>query len=190
MSRGFLYNTSGWPHVLTSRLPCDQHYTFIMGNIAFIGIGSNVGDKIRNCGQATDEISRCKEITVVAQSSLYRTEPIGYTQQDWFINCVIEIETSLTAYELLNILDDIELSMGRRRILKWGPRIIDLDILFFNDEIIRCEGLTIPHPEVQHRAFVLIPLCEIAGDYVHPLLKKSIAQLVTDLGSGTGIEKV
>jgi 2-amino-4-hydroxy-6-hydroxymethyldihydropteridine diphosphokinase len=161
-----------------------------MGNIAFIGIGSNVGDKIRNCGQAIDEISRWKEITLVAQSSLYRTEPIGYTQQDWFINCVIEIETSLTVYELLKILDDIELSMGRRRILKWGPRIIDLDILFFNDEIIHGEELTVPHPELQNRAFVLIPLREIAGDYVHPLLKKSVAHLAADLGEGGGIEKV
>jgi 2-amino-4-hydroxy-6-hydroxymethyldihydropteridine diphosphokinase len=161
-----------------------------MGNIAFIGIGSNVGNKIRNCGQAIDEISRWKEITLVAQSSLYRTEPIGYTQQDWFINCVIEIETSLTVYELLKILDDIELSMGRRRILKWGPRIIDLDILFFNDEIIHGEELTVPHPELQNRAFVLIPLREIAGDYVHPLLKKSVAHLAADLGEGGGIEKV
>jgi 2-amino-4-hydroxy-6-hydroxymethyldihydropteridine diphosphokinase len=161
-----------------------------MGNIAFIGIGSNVGDKIRNCRQAIDEISRCKEITLVAQSSLYRTEPIGYTQQDWFINCVIEIETSLRAYELLKILEDIEVSTGRRRILKWGPRIIDLDILFFNDEIIHGEELTVPHPELQNRAFVLIPLCEIAGDYVHPLLKKSVAHLAADLGEGGGIEKV
>jgi 2-amino-4-hydroxy-6-hydroxymethyldihydropteridine diphosphokinase len=161
-----------------------------MENVAFIGIGSNVGDKIRNCGQAITEISRCKQNTLLAQSSLYRTEPIGYTQQDWFINGVIEIETSLTAYQLLHVLEDIEISMGRKKIRKWGPRIIDLDILFFNDEIIRCEGLTIPHPEVQYRAFVLIPLRDIAADYVHPSLKKSISQLAADLGHGQGIEKV
>ena len=161
-----------------------------MENVAFIGIGSNVGDKIRNCGQAITEISRCKQNTLLAQSPLYRTEPIGYTQQDWFINCVIEIETSLTAHQLLHVLEDIERSMGREKVRKWGPRIIDLDILFFNDEIIRSEGLTIPHPEVQYRAFVLIPLRDIAADYVHPSLKKSIAQLAADLGHGQGVEKV
>ena len=164
--------------------------TLTKGNIAFIGIGSNVGDKIKNCAQAIAEITQHEQNRLIAQSSLYKTEPIGYTQQDWFINSVIEIETSFTALQLLNILEDIEISMGRKRTLKWGPRIIDLDILFFNDEIIQCEGLTVPHPEVQNRAFVLIPLREIGGDYIHPVLKKSIAELVADLGNGQGIEKL
>jgi 2-amino-4-hydroxy-6-hydroxymethyldihydropteridine diphosphokinase len=164
--------------------------TLTRGNIAFIGIGSNVGDKRENCRRAIADISRFKQNRLIAQSSLYKTEPVGYTQQDWFINCVIEIETSFTAYELLHVLEDIEISMGRKRTFKWGPRIIDLDILFFNDETIQCEGLTVPHPEVQKRAFVLAPLCEIAGDYVHPLLKKSISQLITQLGDEQGIEKL
>ncbi|NIS60202.1 MAG: 2-amino-4-hydroxy-6-hydroxymethyldihydropteridine diphosphokinase [Proteobacteria bacterium] len=161
-----------------------------MENIAFIGIGSNVGDKIKNCRQAISEISQRKQNRLIAQSPLYKTEPIGYTHQDWFVNCVIEIETSFTVYQLLKALENIELSMGRERIHTWGPRTIDLDILFFNDDVIHCEGLTIPHPEVQNRAFVLIPLREIAGNYIHPLLKKSIAQLVADLGNGQGIEKL
>ncbi len=163
---------------------------FIMENIAFIGIGSNVGDKVKNCRQAITEINQCKHNRLMAQSALYKTEPIGYTQQEWFVNCVIQIETNLAVYQLFNVLEDIEISMGRERIHKWGPRIIDLDILFFNDEIIQCEGLTIPHPEVQNRAFVLIPLREIAGDYIHPFLKKSIAQLIADLGNEQGIEKL
>jgi 2-amino-4-hydroxy-6-hydroxymethyldihydropteridine diphosphokinase len=164
--------------------------TLTRGNITFIGIGSNVGNKIRNCGRAITEITQHEHNRLIAQSSLYKTEPIGYTQQDWFINCVIEIETSLTAYQLLHVLEDIERSMGRKRIFKWGPRIIDLDILFFNDETIQCEELTIPHPELEKRAFILVPLCEIAGDYIHPVLKKSIFQLVSQLEDGGEVEKL
>jgi 2-amino-4-hydroxy-6-hydroxymethyldihydropteridine diphosphokinase len=162
----------------------------IRGNIAFIGIGSNVGDKTGNCRRAIAEISKYRQNGLIAQSSLYKTDPIGYTQQDWFINCVIEIETSFTAYELVHVLEDIEVSMGKKRTFKWGPRIIDLDILFFNDEIIQGEELTVPHPEVQNRAFVLVPLREIAGDYIHPLMKKSISQLTAQLGGKQGIEKL
>ena len=164
--------------------------TLARGNIAFIGIGSNVGDKIRNCKRAIVEITQHEQNSLIAQSSLYKTEPIGYTQQDWFINCVIEIETSLTAYELLHILENIELAMGRKRSFKWGPRIIDLDILLFNEETIRSEELTVPHPELEKRAFVLAPLCEIAGDYMHPVLKKSISQLMAQLEGEQGIEKL
>ncbi|MCK5553253.1 MAG: 2-amino-4-hydroxy-6-hydroxymethyldihydropteridine diphosphokinase [Deltaproteobacteria bacterium] len=164
--------------------------TLIRGNIAFIGIGSNVGDKIKNCGQAIAEISQLRQNRLITQSSLYKTEPLGYTQQDWFINCVIEIETSFTAHELFHLLKDLELSMGRKRTFKWGPRVIDLDILFFNDEAIQSEELTIPHPEIQRRAFVLVPLCEIARNYIHPLLEKSISQLLAQLGDGGKVEKV
>ena len=160
------------------------------GNTAFIGIGSNVGDKIGNCRRVIAEISKHTQNRLIAQSSLYKTDPVGYTQQDWFINCVIRIETRLTVHQLLRVLGDIEVSMGRKRTFKWGPRIIDLDILFFNDEIIQCEGLTVPHPEVQNRAFVLVPLREIAGEYIHPLLKKSISQLTAQLAGGQGIEKL
>jgi 2-amino-4-hydroxy-6-hydroxymethyldihydropteridine diphosphokinase len=160
------------------------------GNIAFIGIGSNLGDKVGNCRRAIIRITHHKQIRLLAQSSLYKTEPFGYTQQDWFVNCVIEIQTGLTALALFHVLEDIEQSMGRKRTFQWGPRIIDLDVLFFNDDIIHCEELTIPHPELQKRAFVLVPLCEIAGDYIHPLLKKSTTQLLAQLGDGGGIEKV
>jgi len=164
--------------------------TFTRGNIAFIGIGSNVGDKISNCERAIAEITQHEGNRLIAQSSLYKTEPIGYTQQDWFINCAIEIETNLTAHELLHVLEGIELSMERKRSFKWGPRIIDLDILFFNQDTIQCEELMVPHPELEKRAFVLVPLCEIAGDYIHPVLKRSISQMVAQLKGEQGIEKL
>jgi 2-amino-4-hydroxy-6-hydroxymethyldihydropteridine diphosphokinase len=139
-------------------------------NTAYILLGTNLGDKITNiktaCGLIDLEAGK-----VVKSSGLYETSPWGNTDQSYFINQVIALETIHEAEKLLEILLEIEKKMGRVRMLKWGERIIDLDILYFNNSILSSERLTIPHPELHRRRFTLVPLCEIAAGYVHPMLQ-------------------
>lgn len=161
-----------------------------MGHIAYIGIGSNIGDKLKNCEKAISEILRLDRHKLLAKSSLFRTQPIGYTSQDWFVNGVIKIETDLEAHELLRTLKTIESQLGRAKTLRWGPRTMDLDVLFFDDIEIHTEELQIPHPLIQNRQFVLVPLAEIDRDLVHPTLKKTIQQLLSDLKEDQGVEKL
>lgn len=124
-----------------------------MKNIAYIGVGSNLGDKIKYCNDAIDTLTEYEENVILDRSSLYKTEPWGEEDQDWFINCVIKVGTSLNALELLNVLQGIEKKLKRVKGNRWSPRIIDLDILFFNDEVIKKPGLCIPHPLIQERRF-------------------------------------
>jgi 2-amino-4-hydroxy-6-hydroxymethyldihydropteridine diphosphokinase len=161
-----------------------------MGHIAYIGIGSNLGDKLDHCEKAISEILKTDRHKLLAKSSFYRTQPIGYTSQDRFVNGVIKIETDLEAHELLRTLKTIESQLGRTETFRWGPRTIDLDILFFDDVEIRTEALQIPHPLIQDRQFVLMPLAEIDRSLIHPVLKKTIQELLNNLKGGQGVEKV
>jgi 2-amino-4-hydroxy-6-hydroxymethyldihydropteridine diphosphokinase len=161
-----------------------------MGHIAYIGIGSNIGDKLKNCEKAILEILRLDRHKLLARSSLFRTQPMGYTSQDWFVNGVIKIETDLEAHELLRTLKTIESQLGGAKTFRWGPRTLDLDVLFFDDVEIHTEELQIPHPLIQNRQFVLVPLAEIDRDLIHPTLKKTIQQLLSDLKEDQGVEKL
>jgi dihydroneopterin aldolase/2-amino-4-hydroxy-6-hydroxymethyldihydropteridine diphosphokinase len=161
-----------------------------MAHIAYIGIGSNIGDKLKNCEKAISEILRLDRHKLLAKSSLFRTQPMGYTSQDWFVNGVIKIETDLEAHELLQALKTIESQLGREKTLRWGPRTMDLDVLFFDDIEIHNEELQIPHPLIQNRQFVLVPLAEIDRDLVHPILRKTIQQLLSDLKEDQGVERL
>jgi 2-amino-4-hydroxy-6-hydroxymethyldihydropteridine diphosphokinase len=161
-----------------------------MGHIAYIGIGSNVGDKLHHCERAISEILKIDRHKLIAKSSLFKTQPIGYTSQDWFVNGVIKIETDLEAPELLRTLKTIESQLGRTEILHWGPRTIDLDILFFDDAEIYTEELQIPHPLIQDRQFVLVPLAEIDRNLIHPVLKKPIQELLNNCKEDQGVEKL
>ena len=142
----------------------------------FIAIGSNLGDRVSYCREALDEIAAFSRITKV--SSLYETDPVGKEDQPEFINCAVEINTELSAEELLKELNLVEEKLGRVRHEKWGPRTIDLDIIFYSDKIINEENLEIPHPRAHLRRFVLEPLCEIAPEFIHPKLNLSVSELL------------
>jgi 2-amino-4-hydroxy-6-hydroxymethyldihydropteridine diphosphokinase len=161
-----------------------------MGHIAYIGIGSNVGNKAHQCESAISEILKINHHKLLAKSSFFKTQPIGYTFQDWFVNGVIKIETDLEPLDLLRILKTIESQLGRTETFRWGPRTIDLDILIFDDMEMRTEDLQIPHPLLHERQFVLIPLAEIDRDLIHPVLKKTIGELLNNLKEDQGIERI
>mgnify|MGYP001044482987 CR=1 FL=1 len=148
--------------------------------IAYIGIGSNLGNRQKNCLRAIELLEK-RGIIVKKKSSMYETEPWGVKDQPQFINMALEVETELEPHELLRTLKDVEREVGRGVTFKWGPRIIDLDILLFNDLFLREDNLQIPHPLMHERDFVLKPLCEIAPERIHPLLKVSICDLLQEL---------
>ncbi len=148
--------------------------------IAYLGIGSNLGNREENCEQAVELLIK-KEIKLIKRSSLYETEPWGVKEQPAFINMVIKAETILTPEELLNTLKTIESALGRREAIRRGPRIIDLDILFYDDLVINTPELEIPHAGIKDRKFVLKPLSDIAPDKVHPVLKKNMRTLLSEL---------
>lgn len=133
---------------------------------AYISLGSNMGDKIDNLQRAIFELALINEIKITAVSSIYSTAPMGYTEQDWFLNAVAELEVEMEARQLLKALLEVESQMGRVRTIHWGPRVIDLDLLLYNNEVIIDKEIEVPHPRLTERAFVLVPLLEL-----HPNLK-------------------
>jgi 2-amino-4-hydroxy-6-hydroxymethyldihydropteridine diphosphokinase len=147
--------------------------------IAYIGIGSNVGDRESNCRKAIELLAEAGKVVHV--SSLYRTEPVGYHEQEDFINAVAAVETDLTPADLLRLCHAIEDRLGRKRGLRWGPRTADLDILLYGNQVVNQPGLAIPHPRMAVRKFVLTPLVEIAPDAINPQLQRTATQLLDEL---------
>ena len=148
---------------------------------AFIALGSNMGDKQKNLLDAIDKIKASKHTKVEKVSSFITTEPWGYLDQDKFLNGVIEVDTILPPKELVRFLLNIEKELKRERIIKWGPRTIDLDVILYDDLITEDEEILLPHPRMQDRMFVLEPLAEIAPYLMHPVLHKRIIQLKEEL---------
>ena len=153
-----------------------------MPHRVYIGIGSNLGDRKANTLEALDRVSKLPGTRVVRASSLYESEPLG-NAKTWFVNSVIEIETELGAEPMLKRLKAIEDAMGRKRVKgkRWGSRIIDLDILLCDQEIVDKRSLKVPHPEMHKRRFVLLPLAELAPHVVHPHLGQSVSILLANV---------
>ena len=150
----------------------------------YIGIGSNLGSREENCGKAVKLLSE-RGIRVVRTSSMIETEPWGVKEQPRFINMAVEAETSLGPVELLAALKNIEDELGRVPDTRWGPRLIDLDILLYDDLVMKTPELEIPHPGMKDRVFVLKPLAEIAPDIVHPVFRKSMKKLLEEISEET-----
>jgi len=157
---------------------------------AYIGIGSNLGDKIAHCEKAISEILNIDYHRLLSRSSLFNTRPIGYTAQDWFVNGVIKIETDLEPLDLYRVLKAIEIRLGRKGTFRGGPRVIDLDLLLFDDRRIETEELQVPHPRLHERQFVLIPLSEIDPNLIHPVLEKTVGELLKEIKEDQGVEKI
>jgi 2-amino-4-hydroxy-6-hydroxymethyldihydropteridine diphosphokinase len=154
----------------------------------YLSLGSNVGDRVANLESA---IERLREIgRLDAVSSLFETEPVELTDQRWFVNCAVAITTQLDPQQLIERLLEIEKRMGRQRTQAKGPRVIDLDILLFGDDVVDTHELTIPHPAMHKRRFVLEPLAQIAPSVVHPVLRQTVAELRDSLQPGTPVVRL
>ncbi len=151
--------------------------------VAYLCLGSNLGDKLGNIQQAVRMLTQTSMVTVVRSSAFYETEPWGNKELDWFVNAVIEVKTKLSPRELLDLCKNTEIQMGRKKTesKNYEPRNIDIDILFYGDLIINEPDLIIPHPHLHERAFAIVPLLELIPDYEHPKYKKSLLQLHEEL---------
>jgi len=154
----------------------------------YLSLGSNVGDREANLRAAIERLGQAG--TVGAVSSFYETEPVEFTAQAWFLNCVVLLETEMTPLRLLAAALEVEQAMGRRRVQHKGPRNIDIDILLFGDVVVRTVGLTVPHPALHERRFVLEPLAEIAAEVRHPVLNKTVRELRDALPAGQIVRKM
>jgi 2-amino-4-hydroxy-6-hydroxymethyldihydropteridine diphosphokinase len=149
--------------------------------IAYVGLGANVGDPRRQLAEALKRLHAAVEVEVTRVSTFYRNPPLGPADQPWYVNAAARVRTRLGPEELLALLQQVETAMGRVRGERWGPRRLDLDLLLFNGEVIFAPNLVVPHPEMHRRAFVLVPLAEIAPQAWHPVMDKSAGDLLSEL---------
>ena len=152
----------------------------LMGiHTAYVAAGSNIGNKLLNCKNGIAALTKANKTVLKDWSKFYKTEPVHYKDQDWFVNCVVKIETPLDPFELLHELKSIERDAGRVSIpIRFGPRTLDLDIILYDDLVKNSADLIIPHPRMHKRRFVLGPICDIGPEIVHPVLKKNMKYLL------------
>ena len=158
-----------------------------MQKTVYLSLGSNVGERVENLKTAISKLGSLGN--VVAVSSFYETEPVEMTAQAWFVNCAVRLDTEKMPRQLLKGVLDLEREMGRRRTQNKGPRNIDIDILLFGNSIVETKGLTVPHPALHQRRFVLGPLAEIAAEVRHPVFKKTVREMLDALPAGQAVRK-
>ncbi len=153
----------------------------------YLALGSNLGDRMSNLASAVERLSR--KITIKKISSVYETEPVYYKEQPLYLNAVLSAVTKLNPFELLSFVKAIESDLGRQPSFRNAPRLIDIDILFYGDQVVQTEKLTIPHPGIAERAFVLVPLVEIAPKLVHPVTHERVSKLLAEVEGVAGVKK-
>ncbi len=164
-----------WSHLIFNLMAAQHH-------IAYISVGSNMGDRALNCENGISALGKSASVRILNQSLFYLTEPVDYLDQDWFINAAIKIQTQLDSFQLLTTLKLIEENAGREsNRIRFGPRVLDMDIVFYDNAIINTPNLVIPHPRMHNRCFILQPLCDIDPDIVHPVFRKSVQNLLENL---------
>ena len=150
--------------------------------VVYLSVGSNLGDRYENCLQGVSHLIRLTKSLLLAQSPFYETEPVGYKDQGWFINAAVKIETLVTPSGLFNCIKLVEAESGRDfDQVRFGPRTLDMDILLYDNLVLNTDELVIPHAGMHERRFVLQPLCDIAPEVIHPVLKKSVIRLLKEL---------
>lgn len=159
-----------------------------MHKTVYLSLGSNLGDRSANLNSAIEKLGKLGKIEAV--SSFYESEPVEFTSQPWFVNCAVELNTEKMPKQLLSALLGIEQQMGRRRTQNKGPRVIDIDILLFGSSVVDTGQLTVPHPAMHERRFVLEPLAEIAPEIRHPVFKRTIRELRDALPAGQAVRKM
>ena len=153
----------------------------------FLGLGSNLGDRLANLEQGLRNLG--ERIRLVKCSSIYETEPWGFAEQPAFLNCVVQGEASASPEGVLQTLKEVEQRVGRRATFSWGPRVFDADLLFYGSRIVNLPQLTVPHPRIQERAFVLVPIVEIAPDFVHPLMGMTMETMAARVEGREGVRR-